>query len=103
MKSLVIAIAALGLVALPTAAPAAAVHLGCTVKGAPYANDVRIANSSGDELAAGTRIKWSVTSPHAAGEVTLTAPLPVGEAVLLTGALIVGPAAGTPSAAVAIL
>jgi hypothetical protein len=104
MKAFAIPIVALCLAALPGTAPAAsAVQLGCTVSGSPYANDVRIANTSGGTLPAGTRIKWTVASPHATGKVTLTDALGAGESVLLAGALIVGPAAGTPCSAVAIL
>jgi hypothetical protein len=104
MKAIAISLVALTLAALPSAAPAgSAVQLGCKVSGSPYANDVRIANSTGAELPAGTRIKWAVESPHATGKVTLTDALASGDAVLLADALIVGPAAGTPCAAVAVL
>jgi hypothetical protein len=64
---------AIGIVALPSPARAAALQLGCTVNGS---GGVSIVNDSGVELPAGTKIKWTVASPHAAGKVTLGQPRP---------------------------
>ena len=99
MKSLLALSIAIGLIAIPSLASAEAVVLGCKVTG-PY--DVRIANTSGAELAAGIKIKWTVDQPHAAGKVTLDDPLAPGGSLALVGALIVGPKAGTPCSAVAL-
>jgi hypothetical protein len=89
-------------IVLATPAPpasAAALQLGCTVNGS---GGVTIVNDSGVEVPAGTKIKWTVASPHAAGKVTLGQPLAVGMAISLSDALIVAPPKGTPCTAVAL-
>lgn len=90
---------AVGFTALPPPANAGALQLGCTVNGS---GGVTIVNDSGGELPAGTRIKWTVASPHAAGKVTLGQPLAAGMAISLSDALIVAPPKGTPCSAVAL-
>jgi hypothetical protein len=89
-------------IALAGPAAAAGIPLGCTVSGTPAANpnDVRIVNTTGGELAAGTRIKWEVAAPHAGGKITLPEALAPGESVSVVNALIVGPPSGTPCMAV---
>jgi hypothetical protein len=90
---------AFALAALPSLANAAALQLGCTINGS---GGVNIANNSGVELPAGTKIKWTVASPHAAGKVTLDQPLASGMVISLSDALIVAPPKGTPCSAVAL-
>lgn len=87
------------LVALPSLSKAAALQLGCTINGS---GGVSIVNDSGVVLPAGTKIKWTVASPHAAGRVTLPQALDPGMAISLSDALIVAPPKGTPCSAVAL-
>jgi hypothetical protein len=99
MKSIIAIVVAAGIAGLSSQGTAAALQLGCTVNGS---GGVNIVNSSGGELPAGTRIKWTVASPHAAGKVTLAQPLAAGMVISLSDALIVAPPKGTPCSAVAL-
>ena len=68
----------------------------CDVAGSPseFPDDIKIINKGFGPLVAGTKVKWSVPSAGKAGVYTLGAGLASGKAVVVSGVLPGGIAAG---------
>ena len=70
--------------------------VGCDVAGSPseFPDDIKIVNKGFGPLVAGTKIHWKVPSAGKQGNYTLTAGLASGKAVVVSGVLGAGIAAG---------
>ena len=75
--------------------------VACSVSGTPqeFPDDIWISNKGPGDLAAGTKVHWSVPFANKQGDFILASALKGGKSVFLSGVLAGGVEAGKPCAA----